>query len=143
MDPTQTPPEHAGDGEFQPWLALQKATDEKRANLLADVVGHPKGAPSVAELDYMNPDLGEDAIRKHIQILREVGVIEELVVEPGDRVRGYPYKFYTLTDDARELFDRNDLFPREAWQRQYGRVEKSAEISQLEEMPRPEDVPAT
>lgn len=131
----------AGDGtdEFNAWVALQKATDKQRANLIADVVGHPEGAPSVTELDYMNPSLEEDAIRRHLGILQDVGVVEELVVEPGGRVRGYPYKFYTLTDDARELFDRNDLFPTAAWRRQYARVQKPPEIQEVEEMPRPSE----
>ncbi|TKX41357.1 ArsR family transcriptional regulator [Halorubrum sp. CGM4_25_10-8A] len=123
---------------FDTWLALRKAIDWNRANLIVDIVGHPKGAPSVRELDYMNPNLGEDAIRRHLSVLRDVGVIEEAVVEPGNRVRGYPYKFYRLTDDARALFDRNDLFPVDAWRRQYVRVEKSGEITELEEMPRPD-----
>lgn len=126
-----------GDDEFDAWRALQRSTDETRANLLADIVGHPEGAPSVAELDYMNPSLEEDAIRKHLKTLREVGVVEELVVEPGERVKGYPYKFYRLTDDARELFDGNGLFPEAAWRRQYDRVEKTGEIRELESMPRP------
>lgn len=129
--------ENAGSDEFDAWTALQKATDRKRANLIADVVGHPKGAPSVQELDHMNPGLQADAIRRHLATLQEVGVIQELVVEPGDRVRGFPYKFYRLTDEARELFDRNDLFPREAWRRQYDRVQKTGEITEIEAMPRP------
>jgi DNA-binding transcriptional ArsR family regulator len=123
--------------EFNTWLALQKATDKQRANLLADIVGHPQGAPSVKELDYMNPSLEADAIRRHLSILQDVGVVDVLVVEPGDRVRGYPYKFYSLSDDAADLFDRNDLFPREAWRRQYDRVQKTGEIRELEAMPRP------
>lgn len=123
--------------EFNTWLALQKATDKQRANLIADVVGHPKGAPSVKELDYMNPSLEADAIRRHLSILQDVGVLQELVVPSGERVRGYPYKFYALTDTARNLFDRNGLFPSDAWQRQYERVEKTVEIQELEEMPRP------
>ncbi|MDY7082339.1 MAG: ArsR family transcriptional regulator, partial [Halobacteria archaeon] len=65
------------------------------------------------------------------------GVVEELVVEPGDRIRGYPYKFYKLTDKARELFDKNGLFPETAWARQYERVEKTSEIKEIEDMPRP------
>lgn len=124
---------------FNTWLALQKATEKQRANLIADIVGHPRGAPSVKELDYMNPSLEEDAIRRHLGILQDVGVVGELVVEPGDRVRGYPYKFYQLTDDARDLFDRNNLFPTEAWRRQYARVQKPAEIREIEEMPRPDE----
>lgn len=84
----------------------------------------------------MNPALGEDAIRRHLGVLRDV--VAELVVEPGDRVRGYPYKFYRLTEQARELFDRNDLFPADAWQRQYARVKETGEIAKLEAMARPE-----
>lgn len=127
------------DGEsFDTWAALQKATDKTRANLIADIVGHPKDAPSVRELDYMNPGLEEDAIRRHLSVLQEVDVIEELVVEPGNRIRGFPYKFYRLTDEARRLFDRNSLFPEDAWTRQYDRVQKTSEIEELEEMPRPE-----
>ncbi|MUW13821.1 ArsR family transcriptional regulator [Halorubrum sp. CBA1125] len=124
--------------EFDTWTALQKSTDTTRANLIADIVGHPKGAPSVKELSYMNPDLTEDAIRRHLYELRDVGVIAEIEIEPGNRVRGYPYKFYRLTTPAKELFDRNDLFPEDAWKRQYSRVEKTGEIRELEEMPRPD-----
>lgn len=127
-----------GDDEgFDAWTALQKATDEPRANLIADITGHPKGAPSVRELDYLNPSLGEDAIRRHLGVLQDVGVVEELVREPGTRVRGYPYKFYRITDEARALFDRNDLFPEDAWRRQYDRVQKTGEIAEIEAMPRP------
>ena len=52
-------------------------------------------------------------------------------------MRGDPYKFYRLTAPAREFFDRNDLFPADAWQRQYARVEKTGDIAELEAMPRP------
>lgn len=139
MQPEPRRDDAAGSGdEFEPWEALRLSTQENRANILADIVGHPEGAPSVAELDYMNPSLNEDAIRKHLQRLQDGGVIEELVVEPGDRVRGFPYKFYQLTADARQLFDRNDLFPREAWRRQYNRVEKTGAMKDIESMPRPE-----
>jgi DNA-binding transcriptional ArsR family regulator len=141
MHPDTTRPNVGGgreDREFDTWTALQKATDRTRANLIADVVGHPEGAPSVTELDYMNPSLEADAIRRHLKTLREVGIVEELVVEPGNRVRGFPYKFYRLTDDARELFDRNGLFPAGAWRRQYDRVQKTGEIREIEAMPRPD-----
>lgn len=122
---------------FNAWQALQKATDKKRANLIADIVGHPKGKPSVEELDYMNPSLSEDAIRRHLSTLQEVGVVEEVELEVGERLREYPYKFYGLTDDARDLFDQSDLFPEEPWQRQYESVEKTPRIRDVERMPRP------
>ncbi|WP_459194137.1 ArsR family transcriptional regulator [Halosimplex sp. J119] len=134
--------EGGGEGatdSFDAWLALQRVTDSTRANIVADVVGHPEGAPSVDELDYMNPSLEADTIRNHLKVLREAGVVEELTVPAGRRTRGYPYKFYRVTDAARELFDRNGLFPEDAWRRQYQRVEKTAEIRELEAMPRPEE----
>lgn len=70
--------------------------------------------------------------------LRDAGVVEELEVEAGNRVRGFPYKFYRLTEEARELFDENGLFPEGAWRRQYERVQKTGEIRDVQEMPRPE-----
>jgi hypothetical protein len=144
MQPETTRP-NANEGDvtesdkFDTWAALQKSTDKQRANLIADVVGHPEGAPSVKELDYMNPSIKADAIRRHLATLQEVGVVEELVVESGNRIRGFPYKFYRITDAARDLFDRNGLFPVSAWQRQYDRVQKTAEITELEAMPRPSE----
>ena len=126
------------DGEFDAWRALQKATDKKRADILADIVGHPSGTISVEELDYMNPALSDDAIRRHLSALRDVDVVRELEFEPGERLRDYPYKFYKLTGEARELFERNGLFPKKAWQRQYGAVEKTTRIQEIEEMPRPD-----
>jgi DNA-binding HxlR family transcriptional regulator len=123
---------------FDSWRALQKATDKKRADLLSDIVGHPKGMPSVEELDYMNPPLSDDAIRRHLAALEDVGVVQEREFETGERLRDYPYKFYALTEEARELFDHNGLFPEEAWQRQYQSVEKTARIRDIETMPRPD-----
>lgn len=125
-------------GELDAWRALQKATDKKRADILADIVGHPKGMPSVEELDYMNPALSDDAIRRHLKELMDVDVVADREFEPGDRLREFPYKFYEVTNEARELFDRNDLFPKRAWQRQYAAVEKTDRIREIEQMPRPE-----
>jgi len=36
---------------FEAWTALQTATDYTRADLIADIVGHPQKAPSLKELD--------------------------------------------------------------------------------------------
>jgi predicted ArsR family transcriptional regulator len=125
--------------EFNTWAALQKSTDKKRADILADIVGHPHGSPSVEELDYMNPRLSDDAIRRHLKTLQSVGVVQLLEFEPGARTGGFPYQFFELTDDARTLFDKNGLFPTEAWTRQYESVEKTPRIRDIEQMPRPVD----
>jgi hypothetical protein len=129
----------AGSEGFDAWRALQKATDKKRADILADIVGHPEGMPSVEELDYMNPPLSDDAIRRHLQELIDVGVVRERAFDPGERLRDYPYKFYELTEPARALFDRNGLFPEQAWTRQYEAVTKTQRIREVETMPRPEE----
>ncbi|NGM68260.1 ArsR family transcriptional regulator [Natronolimnobius sp. AArcel1] len=139
---TETVANDAGSGAatgtgFDAWMALQKATDTKRANLIADIVGHPEGAPTVEELEYMNPRLSGDAIRRHLNTLRTVGVVERRELEPGERMREFPYQFFELTDDARTLFDRNGLFPEDAWMRQYQSVEKTPRIRDIETMPRP------
>lgn len=138
MRPEATQDTGSGTEEsFDSWKALQRSTDGTRADIIADIVGHPEESPSVAELDYMNPSLDTDTIRNHLKVLIEADVVEELTVPAGERTRGYPYKFYRLTDAARDLFDKNGLFPRDAWQRQYERVEKTAEIRERERMPRP------
>jgi len=124
---------------FDTWQALQEATDTKRANLIADIVGHPRDSITVEELDYLNPDLSDDAIRRHLGTLQDAGVVAERTLEPGERHRDYPYKFYAVTDEARDLFDRNGLFPEEAWTRQYRAVEKTPRIRDVEGMPRPTD----
>jgi hypothetical protein len=138
MEPQTREPGQDGDGSFDTWRALQEATDTPRADLLSDIAGHPEGAPSVEELAYVNPDKSEDAIRRHLRRLVEATVVRVLEVEPGNRRRDFPNKFYTITDEARALFDRNGLFPREAWQRQYEAVEKTTRIRDVEQMPRPE-----
>lgn len=131
------PPEHSDTESPDRWHLLQAVTNESRANIIADIVGHPKDAPSVDELAMTNPSLQKDTIRGHLSVLKDVDVVEELVVPVGERTRGYPYKFYRLTDRARALFDENGLFPHDAWKRQYARIVKDAEMRELEQMPRP------
>lgn len=133
----QTAETRAADSGFDTWRALQEATDTKRANLIADIVGHPHDSITVEELDYMNPDLSDDAIRRHLDTLQGAGVVAERALDPGERHRDYPYKFYEVTGEARALFDRNGLFPEEAWTRQYRAVERTPRIRDVEEMPRP------
>jgi hypothetical protein len=139
MEPEAPGPNcEAGEEAFDTWRTLQKATDEPRADLLSDIAGHPEGAPSVEELAYVNPGKSEDTIRRHLRRLAEVQVVRVLETEPGNRHRDFPNKFYTIADEARALFDRKGLFPRESWQRQYAAVEKTARIRDVEQMPWPE-----
>ncbi len=55
MGHTSQPGETDG---FDTWTALKLITQDTRASLLSDIVGHPKGLPSVPELEYTNPSIG-------------------------------------------------------------------------------------
>lgn len=122
---------------FDAWDALRLITQETRASLVADVVGHPEGSITVAELDYLNPGVGRSAIVEHLGKLVDADVLEKAELPPGERSRDLPYTFYSLTDEARALFDRNGIFDRATWREQYERVEKTAEIERIEAMSRP------
>lgn len=123
---------------FDAWRALRLVTQETRASLVADVVGHPEGSITVAELDYLNPGVGRSAIVEHLGKLVDAGVLAKAELPPGERSRDLPYTFYSLTDDARALFDRNDVFDREVWRAQYAKVEKTDEVERIEAMERPD-----
>lgn len=136
MHPNTAAPPSQDDG-FDAWAALDAVTAEPRSHLVADIVGHPRSAPSVAELDYVNPSIQADTIRHHLGILEEAEVVEAVTLEPGKRSRDLPRKFYRVTEEAQELFDKVNIFPEEAWRRQYERVDKTPRIRKIESMPRP------
>ena len=83
---------------------LREITDKVNANLIADIVGHPQGAPSVEELEHMNPSLERDTIQRRLTSLEEAGIVEVVIADPGNR-QGLPSEFYRLSDRARTLFD--------------------------------------
>ena len=120
--------EETGGPGFDAWDALRTVTQETRASLVADVVGHPKGSVTVAELDYLNPGVGRSAIAEHLDKLVAADVLEKSELPAGERSRDLPYTFYSLTPAARALFDRSGIFDREVWREQYEKVEKTPEI---------------
>lgn len=130
--------EGSGDVEgFDAWEAMNVVTQETRASLIADIVGHPEGMPSIPELDYANPEVGRSAITEHLDRLEDAHVVERVEIPPGERSRDLPYVFYTVTDEARRFFDRNEVFDRDTWQRAYAKLEKTEELERIEAMDRP------
>jgi hypothetical protein len=127
-----------GEDKFDESEVSELATHPTYANLLVDIVGHPAGAPSIAELDYTNPSTERDVIQTRIQHLQDAGIILEIVLNVDDRAAEYPHQFYQLTDPARDLFEEMGLFPNDAWSRTYDCIEKSAGIQNIESLPRPE-----
>jgi ribosomal protein S14/DNA-binding HxlR family transcriptional regulator len=128
----------ADDSTLDEWEALRTVTQETRAGILADIVGHPKGMASVRELDHSNPRVERSAIEEHLRTLVNAGVVAKEQLPVGERSRDLPYTFYRVTDAARDLFDRNRIFDRETWRDQYARVEKPDDVVAAEKADRPD-----
>ena len=73
----------------------------------------------------------------HLNRLEDIGLIKIVERDREGLERGQPYRFFQLTDAARELFDRNNLFEPEAYQALFAEVEKNAEIETAEAVMRP------
>lgn len=110
------------------------AVEKDHADILADIVGHPQGTPTLEEIDYMNPDCGEDEIRRRLETLESEGIVRVLEVDP-DTVDS-PILFVELTAEARAELNSEGLYPEEAWKRQYAAVEKTPRIRRLEAIQR-------
>lgn len=123
---------------FDEWEAMRAVGQQTRAGLVADIVGHPKGMPSVAELDHTNPRVERSTIDEHLEKLMKAGVVGKAQLPTGERHRDLPYTFYYITEMGREFLDRNDVLDEEVWTDQYERVEKPPEIREIEAMTRPE-----
>ena len=122
----------------QQFFAITDAlSEESRRDIVADIVAHPKGLPSMKELEFTT-GLHRSTIHGHLKKLMTAGVIEVSEFSAGDQTKGQPSKFYQITDTARKIFDRNNVFQEEHWQEMYSRVNKPAEIERAQEALRPE-----
>lgn len=127
-----------GSDGFDTFTALKVSTQDTRAALLADIVGHPDGMPSASELEHTNPDVSRSTIDEHLRTLVDAGVVAKEQLPAGERARDLPHTFYRLTPEARDLFDRNNLFGRDVWREQYERVEKTDDVLAAQNAPRPD-----
>lgn len=117
---------------------LHVVTQKRRFNLIADILGHPHGSPSLSEFDYMNPSVERSTIQDHLQRLIDVNVVETVEIPVGERSRDLPHVFYTLTESGRKLLDEHGLLDvEEPWKDLYARVEKTEKIQTYEDAPRP------
>ena len=126
------------DDKFDESEASEIATRPAYTDLLVDIVGHLAEAPSIAELEHTNPGVKRNVICTRIQHLQDARIVSRIILDEGDRIAEYPHQFYQLTDPARNLFEEMGLFPKDAWRRTYDCIEKSAEIQNIESLPRPE-----
>lgn len=122
----------------QQFFAVAEAlAEESRRDIVADIVAHPKGLPSMKELEFTT-GLHRTTIHEHLEALIDAEIVEVVEIPTGERSKGHPSKFYGITETARELFDRNNVFLKEHWQELYDRVDKPNEIEQAEAAPRPD-----
>jgi len=124
---------------LNPITALGSLDDTTRANIVGTIVGHPKGAPSKKELEYYNPSVAASTLTDHLSRLKKVGLVEVVERDREGLKRGQPYRFFRLTDAARDLFDRNNLFEPGAYRAMFAEVEKTDEIETAEAVDRPGD----
>lgn len=108
---------------------LNAVEETPRANIVADIVGHPQGAPSKAELQHMNPSIDEPTLSDHLNALEEADVIEIQSTETHEFVR--------LTEQAQQTFADHDIFQEDAYRDAYDQVSKPTEIQELEQIERP------
>lgn len=119
---------------------LHVATEDVAHELLIDVAGHPKGAPSEKELDWMNPDVSRRTIGRRLDKLVDAGVLERSSYEPGEQpedAESNVRTFYQFTERARNLFDEVGMFDPDVWRPVYARVDKSDDVLAAENAPRP------
>ena len=125
-------------GGLNPIAAFSVLDNTTRSNIIGTIVGHPKGAPSKKELEYYNPNVAASTLTDHLIRLEEEGLIEVIERNREGLERGQPYRFFQLTDAARDLFDRNNLFEPGAYQELFAEVEKTDEITAAEAAVRPD-----
>lgn len=109
------------------------------ADIIADIVGHPREGPTVEEIVYMNPAHSHAEIQSCLSELSKKGVINERQIASHTRCPDLPSAYFVITDAARSLFDQNGLFPTQPWRRQYQAVTKADRIQTIEQLPRSVD----
>lgn len=112
------------------------AADSACAELIMDIVGHPKGLVSHKEFTIVNPSLSGSVISKRLSKLQEAGVVDK--VDSLDQSPGEPRAYYYLTDEARTMFDRNEMFAPNPLRELFDQIEHSSEFLELLEKPRPD-----
>lgn len=119
--------------------AIRAITQETRANLIQDILGHPKSSPSKKELDYMNPSRNPATLKEHLDILEQIGLIEKIKLPEEERKRDLPNTFYYLTDGGRTFLEKHNILvdEEEEIKEDYAKVEKDPDIRKAEEAPRP------
>jgi len=126
------------DDELDPIEVMSALNTTTRKNIVGVIVGHQTSTPSKKELVYYLPNTPNSTISSNLSVLEEAGIIESASHERSDLEKGDPYRFFRLTNAARELFDRNGLFEEAAYKNHIEQTAKTDEIRDAESAPRPD-----
>ncbi|WP_121742732.1 helix-turn-helix transcriptional regulator [Natronorubrum halophilum] len=120
---------------------LHFVTQRTRFALCTNILQHPDQLPSMYELEQLNPSVSEATVYKHVQKLIDAGIVEEATLPDEERRQGYPWKFYGLSDEGRQLLENHNLLEaEETLQRIYETIsDKSEKMRKYEGAPRPDD----
>jgi len=117
---------------------LNVVTQETRFVLIQNILSHPQQLPTLKELDYVNPSKSKSTIREHLEVLIENGIVAERTLPKDERKRDLPWRFYSLTDLGRDLFEEMNLLGAEdTLQEMYEMLETTDEIEKYAQAPRP------
>lgn len=118
---------------------LQVVLQETRFVILQYIIGHPKDAITLEELNYLITDLSESTLYNHLDKLIELDLVEKVELKKESRQRDLPHVFYQLSEDGEEFLEQHDLLQTEETLKEfYGKIEKSDKASKYEKAPRPE-----
>lgn len=118
---------------------LNSVTQVTRANLIQNILGHKWMMPSKKEIDYYNKTMSSGNLTGHLKKLEENNVVMRAIIPQGDRVRGNPSVFFTLTDEGYALLAQHSMFfpDIDSIREDHSRAEKTEEIKKCQQAPRP------
>ena len=117
---------------------LDIATQKTRFLLLQGIVSHPKQAPSLRELELVNPSHSRSNIHEHLEKLIQTGVVRRVVNKKTRDENDLPSKFYLLTEEGREILKTTGMFDAEdTLKKMYNSLQKTDEHERYEAAPRP------
>lgn len=117
---------------------LHQITQRTRFTLIQNILMHPQQAPSLEELNYINPDKSRATIREHLEKLIDSDIIKKKSLNQSEAARGDPRSFYYLTTETRELLDQFGIIDIEdTLQYVYANADKSDKVLEYEHAPRP------
>jgi DNA-binding transcriptional ArsR family regulator len=118
---------------------LHVVTQERRYDIVTDILSHPEELPTLDELAFMNPPLARSTIQGHLDTLIDAGIVEKRTLDYGEREsKSDPRVFFGLTDAGRRLLAEHGLAEEvDLWKELYARVEKPERIRRYETATRP------